>query len=81
MEEIGGIKMKTFEERYKDEVLTDNTQIETCSQCLSCKNWGNGDDPYSNKHDKSCCDKYPFPQIKPSWVINNYGECDYYEEV
>ena len=70
--------MKPYE-RYENEVLTDNTQISYCEQCEDCKHWGNGDDPRRNAYDKASCDKYPFPGIKPDWVINNYGECDFKE--
>ena len=66
-------------ERYKDEILTDNTKISYCEQCADCKHWGNTDDPYSNAYDKTCCDKFPFPSIKPSWVRNNELECDEFE--
>lgn len=70
---------KTFEERYKDETFTDNTQISYCEECETCRFWGDEMTAYENEPTKASCYKYPFPERKPDWVINNYGECDYYE--
>lgn len=66
-------------DRHENEILTDNTKISYCEECEFCRFWGNGNDPYSNEYDKTCCDKYPYPGIKPDWVRHNYGDCDYYE--
>lgn len=76
---------ETLSERYADEILTDNTQIEYCNQCIDCINWqtykirGNNGELFDNQYDRANCSKYPAPQVKPDWVINNYGECDYYK--
>lgn len=72
--------MPTMEERYKDDILSDNTQIDYCVQCKDCIFWCNNDaDYYSNAYDKACCDMYPFPEFKPDFVLNNTGECEYKE--
>ena len=70
---------KTMSERLANDILTDNTQISYCEQCEDCKHWGNSGDPFSNAYDKANCDRYPRPERKPDWVINNYGECDFKE--
>ena len=63
---------------HEGEILTDNTQIETCNQCADCIYWGHNEDPYSNAFDKLYCDKYPHGKSrKPMWVVDNYGDCDY----
>lgn len=65
---------KPVSEVHADEILTDNTKIHYCKQCKQCVFWGNGD-AFSNKYDKSSCDQYPYPAIKPTYVINNTGKC------
>lgn len=62
----------------RDETLTDNTMIKYCMQCSGCRFWGNSD-AFSNKPEKSSCDKYPYPQSKPSFVINNEASCTFRE--
>ena len=62
--------------RYKDEILTDNTKIRYCDICEDCLLWGHGD-AYSNAYNKSSCDMYPYPAMKPIEVINNKGTCLY----
>ena len=65
----------------RDEVLTDNTKIKYCTQCEKCIRWGNDKNDYrSNKFSKECCDKYPFPDVKPQYVIDNTGKCIYRKE-
>ena len=63
--------------KHDKEILTDNTKIRYCNQCKNCAFWGNGD-AFSNAYDKTCCDIYPYPGMKPSEVINNRGECPYW---
>jgi len=71
---------KTLGERYTDEILTDNSDANYCAQCKKCKKWGNDPkDFFSNKHNKSNCDAFPYPGIKPDYVINNTNKCDYRE--
>lgn len=65
---------------HEGEVLTDNTKIKYCRQCKKCRYWGNHDDPFSNKYDKTNCDIYPMPGMKPSEVINNTGSCQYFKD-
>ncbi len=60
---------------HSKEILTDNTKIKYCTQCKPCANWGNKGDPFSNQFDKSCCDEFPYPGMKPIGVINNYDQC------
>lgn len=62
--------------RYYDERLSDNTQVDYCEQCRGCAFWGS--DVWSNKYDKACCDMYPYPDHKPSQVINNTGKCEFF---
>ena len=64
-------------ERYKDEILTDNTKNHYCDQCKDCSLWGLGDDPFSNRYDKGNCSVFPNPGHKPIEVINNKGLCPY----
>ena len=59
----------------KDEILTDNTKIKYCQQCKDCVMWG--ETVYSNKYDKACCEKFPFPNHKPEYVLNNKGDCPF----
>ena len=63
---------------HADEELTDNSKIDYCIQCKDCAFWGNSDDPFTNAHDKACCDQYPYPAMKPLSVINNEGKCTVY---
>lgn len=70
---------KSLWERYKDDILSDNTGIKRCDQCKDCRFWGNGDDAFSNQYDKTSCDKYPYPAYKPAFVRDNEGECVFKE--
>ncbi len=65
-----------FVKMHEGEVLSDNTRIKYCEQCADCIFWGNGDDR-TNSPEKASCDIYPFPGIKPDYVIDNTGECKY----
>ena len=71
---------KPISETHKDERLSNNTQENFCAQCKDCRYW-NGGDYYSNRHDKSSCQKYMFPDCKPIGVINNQSRCEFYTEV
>lgn len=64
-------------DRHEDERLTDNTKIRYCEQCEGCAMWGIGDDPYTNQYDKSNCAMFPYPGIKPTYVINNTSPCEW----
>lgn len=61
---------------HDGEVLTDNTQIHRCEQCKDCIFWGNSD-AFSNAYDKTNCDIYPYPAIKPGYIMYNTGKCKY----
>lgn len=73
------MKKKTLQERWDEEVLTDNTQFENCKQCKACINRYDGT-VWSNHYTKSSCKKYPYPKMKPIEVINNTANCPYYNE-
>ena len=62
---------------YKDEILSDNSHANYCEQCRDCILWGDGDDPFQNRHDKASCSIYPHPDHKPGYVINNQGSCEF----
>ncbi len=70
------MKKKTLQERWDEEVLSDNTQIEHCQQCKDCKYQDDGT-PWSNHYTKSCCQMYQYPKFKPLEVINNEDNCNY----
>lgn len=70
---------KSLEERYADEVLSDNTQIEKYRQCKNCI-FRDGGTVYSNHYQKGCCRMYPYPQFKSYEVMMNQVQCEYYEK-
>ena len=65
---------KSLQERWDEDILTDNTQFENCKQCKNCIFQDDGT-VWSNHYPKSCCQKYPYPKYKPVEVINNMMEC------
>lgn len=67
----------TILQRYGDEKLSDNSNIKLCEQCKACTQWGNGNDPFSNKYDKTSCDVFKYPSSKPIGVMDNKEECKY----
>jgi hypothetical protein len=71
------IKMKTWIEAHEGEKFTDNSKIENCRQCKTCKHWNGGTD-YSNDYQKSSCQIYVYPAMKPIKVIKNTAQCEYY---
>lgn len=71
-------KQKTLQERWDEEVLTDNTQFEVCKQCKECIYQSDGT-VWSNHYQKGCCQKYPYPKFKPAKVIDNKEKCPYRE--
>ena len=71
-------KTKSLEERYADEILTDNTALEKCKQCKACLFWNDGTE-YSN-YRKSSCAIYEHPDMKPIGVMDNVEKCEYYEK-
>lgn len=70
---------KSLEERYTDEVLTDNTQFDKCRQCKNCIFRDDGT-VYSNHYQKGCCSMFPYPQFKPHEVVMNLVNCEFYEK-
>jgi hypothetical protein len=71
------MEKKTLQERWDEEVLSDNTQIENCKQCKSCE-YQDGGTPFSNHYTKSSCQMYAYPKMKPIEVIDNEGDCPYF---
>lgn len=72
------MKKKTLQERWDEEVLTDNTQFENCQQCKLCI-FQDGGTVWSNHYTKSSCMKYAYPKMKPTEVINNKSSCPHFE--
>lgn len=72
------MKKKTLQERWDEEVLSDNTQIVNCQQCEDCIFQDDGT-VWSNHYTKSSCQKYPYPKMKPIGVIDNEENCPYRE--
>lgn len=73
------MKEKTLSERYKDEVLTDNSKFSFYEQCKDCKFRDDGT-IYSSDYRKGFCQKYPFPNIKPDGVMKNKIKCKHKDE-
>ena len=73
------MEKKTFEERYGDEILSDNSKVKNCKQCKNCAFRDDGT-VWSNHYSKSNCQIYQYPSCKPMRVINNTGVCEYYNE-
>ena len=71
------MEKKTFEERYKDEVLSDNSKVENCKQCKDCI-FQNDGTAFTNNYQKSSCMIYQYPNFKPLYVIKNKSLCEYY---
>lgn len=72
------MEKKTLQERWDEETLSDNSQIENCKQCKKCI-FQDGGTVWSNHYTKSSCQKYPYPSMKPIEVIDNEGECPEYK--
>lgn len=68
------MEKKTLDERYSDELLTDNTRLAKYEQCRDCIYRDDGT-PFSNRYDKGCCQKFPHPSSKPMGVMKNTLEC------
>ena len=62
--------------RFGNEVLSDNTQVNYCEQCEQCIHWGKSGTPWDNADKKSNCEEFPYPEsMKPIEVINNRMPC------
>jgi hypothetical protein len=70
------MRKKTLQERWNEEVLTDNTQFEYCKQCKLCELRDDGT-VWSNHYSKCSCQRYPHPRMKPIDVINNKVACPF----
>lgn len=68
---------KSIEDRYADEVLTDNTALDKYRQCKTCAFRDDGT-VYSNHYQKGCCQMYRYPNFKPSGVMLNTEFCEFY---
>lgn len=66
---------KTLYERYKDEVLSDNSQSDDCKECRDCIHWKKGGK--FDSYRKATCLKYP--KMKPIGVIENKQKCEFKE--
>lgn len=51
--------------RYKDHFIIDGKRVD-CDE--------------SDGFKKSSCEIFPYPDMKPKEVMNNSGECEYYEK-
>lgn len=72
---------KTLEERYGDEILTDNTQIpkyEQCKDCIFRKSKING--KVYDDYRKTCCMIFNYPKMKPMQFYDGSARCEFYEK-
>ena len=72
---------QTFEERYANDILSNNTALNHYSQCKDCVFRD-----LTKVNGKECgyykgnCDMFPYPQTKPKEVYNNTDMCEFYEK-
>lgn len=74
-------KMKSLEERYADEILTDNSKIPKYEQCKNCIFRGleiNGE--WISDGNRAICRMYSPPKIKPMGIYHGTEVCEYYEK-
>jgi hypothetical protein len=78
---VPDIKMekKTLFERYKDDILTDNTALDKYRQCKNCVFRDDGT-IYANHYQKASCAMYPYPLFKPNEVAMYKETCRYKRE-
>ena len=74
-------KKTSLEERYSDEILTDNASLNHYAQCKDCffrdKTTVKG---IECGWKKGYCKIFEYPESKPAEVYNNTGECEYHEK-
>ncbi|WP_407399589.1 hypothetical protein [Treponema sp.] len=70
--------MKTLQEKWEDDGLSDNSSVIKCKQCKGCA-FQNDGTVWSNSFEKACCAMYPYPGSKPIAVMRNEDECPYKE--
>lgn len=74
-------KKKTLEERYANDILTDNAALNPYSQCKDCffrdKTKVGGTECGWKK---GVCKIFEYPNFKPDDVMRNRAECDFYEK-
>ena len=73
------MEYKSFEERYENEILSDNSQKEDCKQCKNCVFQSDGT-VWSNDYRKCSCMVYQHPNTKPLDVIDNKAECQFFNK-
>lgn len=65
--------MKTLEERYGNEIWSDNS--DQCEQCKDCVFRDR------DNYKKGICQMYPdWPNLKPNEVMQNKEKCAFYEK-
>lgn len=75
------MEKKTLENRYANEVLSDNTVIpkfEQCKNCIFRKITING--KTVDDYRRGSCMMYPSPKMKPLQLKDGSEQCDYYEQ-
>ena len=75
-------KPRTLEERFGDEVLTDNTKIPKYEQCKDCmfrysKSYKG---ETIDDHRKDWCEIFERPDVKPIEFYDGSAECEFYEK-
>ena len=76
---LTGKRKSSMEERYSNEVLTNNAAISKCEQCKDCIFRDDGT-VYSNDYRKGSCCIFPYPAFKPIGVMHNTEPCEFYEK-
>lgn len=72
---------KTLEERYGNEVLTDNTKIpkyEQCKDCIFRKIKINGVE--IDDYRRASCEIFSTPKMKPMEFYHGSAKCEFYEK-
>lgn len=71
---------KSLAERLADDIMTDNTQIESHKQCLDCIHRGlEIGGKWIADGDRACCRLYPPPDGKPMSFYYGTETCELYE--
>lgn len=74
-------KKKTLEERYGNEILTDNTKIPKYEQCKDCsfRKMQMGDSLIDD-YRRSSCMIFTYPKMKPTQFYDGSAKCEFYEK-
>lgn len=71
---------KSLAERLSDDIMADNTQIESFKQCLDCRYRGlEIEGEWIADGDRACCRLYPPPEMKPMSFYYGTEKCEFYE--